>query len=79
MGTVLHLISKRLQRGLVEGMTIGFALITHQHSDPTSRYVPIGAVLMSKQVEDGIRSGSGFWQHGHTYQVRIYSPSESQT
>jgi adenosylmethionine-8-amino-7-oxononanoate aminotransferase len=33
------------------------------------RYASIGAVLMSKRIADGIRDGSGFWQHGHTYQV----------
>ncbi|KDQ18214.1 hypothetical protein BOTBODRAFT_53000 [Botryobasidium botryosum FD-172 SS1] len=32
-------------------------------------YSPIGAVLMSKRIADGVRSGSGFWQHGHTYQA----------
>ena len=32
-------------------------------------YVPLGAILMSKKVADGIRDSSGFWPHGHTYQV----------
>lgn len=32
-------------------------------------YASIGAVLMSKQVADGVRDGSGFWKHGHTYQA----------
>ncbi|KAF8074929.1 hypothetical protein FPV67DRAFT_1559549 [Lyophyllum atratum] len=31
-------------------------------------YATIGAILMSKKVADGIRDGSGFWKHGHTYQ-----------
>lgn len=30
-------------------------------------YQPIGAVLTSKAIFDTIRSGSGFFQHGHTY------------
>uniref|UniRef100_A0A0W0F666 PLP-dependent transferase n=1 Tax=Moniliophthora roreri TaxID=221103 RepID=A0A0W0F666_MONRR len=29
-------------------------------------YASIGAVLMSKQIAEGIKSG--FWKHGHTYQ-----------
>jgi len=32
-------------------------------------YASIGAVLMSKEVADGVRDGSGFWKHGHTYQA----------
>ncbi|KAG6869211.1 hypothetical protein C0993_009074 [Termitomyces sp. T159_Od127] len=32
-------------------------------------YAPIGAVLMSKKVADGIKNGSGLWKHGHTYQA----------
>ncbi|KAL0579002.1 hypothetical protein V5O48_002997 [Marasmius crinis-equi] len=31
-------------------------------------YASIGAVLISSKVADGIRSKSGFWKHGHTYQ-----------
>ncbi|KAH0582800.1 hypothetical protein H2248_010709 [Termitomyces sp. 'cryptogamus'] len=31
-------------------------------------YAPIGAVLMSQKVADGIKNGSGLWKHGHTYQ-----------
>ncbi|EEB87793.1 hypothetical protein MPER_14714, partial [Moniliophthora perniciosa FA553] len=31
-------------------------------------YASIGAVLMSKQVAEGLKSG--FWKHGHTYQAR---------
>ncbi|KAL0068120.1 hypothetical protein AAF712_004780 [Marasmius tenuissimus] len=31
-------------------------------------YASIGAVLISKKIADGIRSKSGFWKHGHTYQ-----------
>ncbi|KAG7094891.1 hypothetical protein E1B28_005698 [Marasmius oreades] len=31
-------------------------------------YASIGAVLISKEVAQGIRSKSGFWKHGHTYQ-----------
>lgn len=30
-------------------------------------YQPIGATLVSKKIFDTIRSGSGFFQHGHTY------------
>lgn len=32
-------------------------------------YGSIGALLMSKKIADGIRDASGFWKHGHTYQV----------
>ena len=38
-----------------------------------SRYASIGAVLMSQKIADGIRDNSGFWKHGHTYQVRLNS------
>ncbi|WP_417813385.1 aspartate aminotransferase family protein [Thalassospira alkalitolerans] len=31
-------------------------------------YQPIGAVLVSQKIDDAIASGSGFFQHGHTYQ-----------
>jgi adenosylmethionine-8-amino-7-oxononanoate aminotransferase len=30
-------------------------------------YQPIGAVLLSPQIHDAFASGSGFFQHGHTY------------
>ncbi|MBX8518995.1 aspartate aminotransferase family protein [Pseudomonas cichorii] len=30
-------------------------------------YQPIGATLVSKRIRDAIASGSGFFQHGHTY------------
>lgn len=30
-------------------------------------YQPIGATLLSKQINDAIESGSGGFQHGHTY------------
>ena len=30
-------------------------------------YQPLGAVLIGKKIVDGIESGSGFFQHGHTY------------
>ncbi len=30
-------------------------------------YQPIGAALVAKKIEDAMRSGSGFFQHGHTY------------
>ncbi len=30
-------------------------------------YQPIGAVIASRKVYEGITSGSGFFQHGHTY------------
>lgn len=30
-------------------------------------YQPIGAMLASKDICDAIKSGSGFFQHGHTY------------
>lgn len=31
-------------------------------------YQPIGAMLPSKRIVDAIATGSGFFQHGHTYQ-----------
>ncbi|SOC28327.1 aspartate aminotransferase family protein [Thalassospira xiamenensis] len=31
-------------------------------------YQPIGAILVSKKIDDAIANGSGFFQHGHTYQ-----------
>ena len=37
-----------------------------------SRYALIGAVLMSRKVDDGIRNNGGFWKHGHTYQVGVF-------
>jgi adenosylmethionine-8-amino-7-oxononanoate aminotransferase len=30
-------------------------------------YQPIGAVLAQQKIVDAMRSGSGFFQHGHTY------------
>ncbi len=30
-------------------------------------YQPLGAVLISKKIVDAIESGTGFFQHGHTY------------
>jgi adenosylmethionine-8-amino-7-oxononanoate aminotransferase len=30
-------------------------------------YQPIGATLISKNIFDAVRDGSGFFQHGHTY------------
>lgn len=30
-------------------------------------YQPIGAVLVSRRIFEAIRTGSGFFQHGHTY------------
>jgi adenosylmethionine-8-amino-7-oxononanoate aminotransferase len=30
-------------------------------------YQPIGAVLVAQKIVDAIKSGSGFFQHGHTY------------
>jgi adenosylmethionine-8-amino-7-oxononanoate aminotransferase len=30
-------------------------------------YQPIGALLVSRKISDGILGGSGFFQHGHTY------------
>ena len=30
-------------------------------------YQPIGATLVARRIADAIRSGSGFFQHGHTY------------
>ncbi|KAI0306092.1 hypothetical protein B0F90DRAFT_1808594 [Multifurca ochricompacta] len=36
-------------------------------------YASIGAVLMSKQVADGIRDKDGFWKHGHTYMAHPLS------
>ncbi|KAI9510533.1 PLP-dependent transferase [Russula earlei] len=32
-------------------------------------YASIGAVLMSKEIADGILDKNGFWKHGHTYMV----------
>lgn len=40
-------------------------------------YASIGAVLMSKKVADGIRSNSGIWKHGHTYQAHPLSCAAS--
>ncbi|THH12821.1 hypothetical protein EW146_g7335 [Bondarzewia mesenterica] len=40
-------------------------------------YAAIGAVLVSKQVADGVRDGSGFWKHGHTYQANPVSCAAS--
>ncbi|KAF7977576.1 hypothetical protein HWV62_22319 [Athelia sp. TMB] len=36
-------------------------------------YASIGAVLMSKEVADGVRDNNGFWKHGHTYQANPLS------
>ncbi|KAH9054116.1 PLP-dependent transferase [Lactarius vividus] len=36
-------------------------------------YACVAAVLMSKQVADGIRDNNGFWKHGHTYQAHPIS------
>ena len=30
-------------------------------------YQPIGAVMVSKEIRETIRAGSGYFQHGHTY------------
>src|SRR5262249_42482204 len=30
-------------------------------------YEPIGAVLLARKIHDAFASGSGFFQHGHTY------------
>ncbi|HEY0525074.1 MAG TPA: aspartate aminotransferase family protein, partial [Stellaceae bacterium] len=30
-------------------------------------YQPIGAMLLSRRIDEAIRAGSGFFQHGHTY------------
>ena len=38
-------------------------------SHPFRRYTPMGAVLVSKKVADGMRSRAGVWQHGYTYQA----------
>lgn len=32
-------------------------------------YQPIGGILISRKVVDGLRSGSGAFSHGHTYQA----------
>ena len=32
-------------------------------------YEPIGAVLLGRQIYDSFANGSGFFQHGHTYQA----------
>jgi len=36
-------------------------------------YASIGAVLMSKNIAEGIRDKCGFWKHGHTYQANPLS------
>ncbi|KAF8324112.1 PLP-dependent transferase [Clavulina sp. PMI_390] len=36
-------------------------------------YAPMGALLMSKRVSEGIRDQNGFWKHGHTYQAHPVS------
>lgn len=33
-------------------------------------YAIIGAVLMSRKIDDSIRNNGGFWKHGHTYQAQ---------
>ncbi|KIL69369.1 hypothetical protein M378DRAFT_184532 [Amanita muscaria Koide BX008] len=40
-------------------------------------YASIGAILLSKKVADGIRSRSGHWPHGHTYQAHPISCAAS--
>ncbi|QPC42678.1 aspartate aminotransferase family protein [Kaustia mangrovi] len=34
-------------------------------------YQPVGAVVASRRIYDGIVSGSGFFQHGHTYSGHV--------
>lgn len=36
-------------------------------------YAPIAAVLMGKKVVDGLRAGTGAFNHGHTYQAHAVS------
>lgn len=36
-------------------------------------YTPMGAVMVTQKVAEGMRAKAGVWQHGYTYQVR---PSE---
>ncbi|KAJ7098556.1 PLP-dependent transferase [Mycena belliarum] len=40
-------------------------------------YAPIGAILASKKVIDGMRAGPGVWQHGYTYQAHPISSAAS--
>lgn len=40
-------------------------------------YASIGAVLFSSRIEEGIKSGSGWLQHGHTYQAHPLSCAAS--
>ncbi|CAE6403477.1 unnamed protein product [Rhizoctonia solani] len=41
------------------------------------RYASIGAVLVSPRVAKGIRDGSGYWLHGHTYQAHPIASAAS--
>lgn len=75
--TTFRLISKRWRKVSEEGTSLiarghWRSLIGHTHS-----YASIGAILISKKVADGIRDTSGFWKHGHTYQVRVCSYDRS--
>ena len=65
----LQAVAKGLGGGSVSSRLIADTrpLIRHAHS-----YGSIGALLMSKKIADGIRDASGFWKHGHTYQVRPF-------
>ncbi|KAK7033813.1 PLP-dependent transferase [Favolaschia claudopus] len=40
-------------------------------------YTPIGAVLISQEVANGLRSKAGVWQHGYTYQAHPLSCAAS--
>jgi hypothetical protein len=62
------LIFKLLPRDSEEGKEMMF-ILGSWCTDFHCRYAPIGAILMSKRIADGIRDNSGFWKHGHTYQV----------
>ena len=57
-------------KGLGGGSAVPLPRLLVFGSNHKHRYACIGAVLMSKQVADGIRDKNGFWKHGHTYQVR---------
>ncbi|KAG8742527.1 hypothetical protein FRC10_001294 [Ceratobasidium sp. 414] len=41
------------------------------------RFASIGAVLVSPKVAKGIRDGSGYWLHGHTYQAHPLASAAS--
>jgi adenosylmethionine-8-amino-7-oxononanoate aminotransferase len=56
--------AKGLGGGYVQTKNVPKKKTLIQHS-----YATIGAVFMNKRVADGVRDTTGFWKHGHTYQV----------